>query len=358
MITRIICIALLIASFSPLSSTFAQPAGGEKPLSPEVAAKKESKFLANIKQITDEGKSGEGYFSPDQKSIIYQSIRGKNPFYQIYIRNLETGKERMVSTGFGRTTCAYFHPSKKRIMFASSHLDPNRDAEMNAELKRLAELRRNPGRRSYSWAFDPFMDIFEADMDGSNLKQLTKAAGYDAEGSWSADGKRIVYCSFRNGNGDLYIMDADGTNRRQLTDSPGYDGGPFFSPDGKNIIFRGEVRARKYLQVFVMPVNGKPGDEVQLTNLDGIVNWGPYWHADGEHIIWSTSMHGHYNYELYWMSIKTKKMQRVTHTMGADVLPVFSPDGKKLMWTSTRGKDRTGKHISQLFIADWVYKGD
>ncbi len=354
---------MLLSTLTLTAALLAQPgAPGGAPferLDPAEAAKRESKFLANVRQVTDIGKTGEGYFSPDMKSIIYQSIRGKNPFYQIYTRDMKTGKETLVSTGHGRTTCAYYHPSSKKIIYASSHLDPNRDEEVDKELKRLAELRRNPRRRSYSWAFDPFMDIFEANLDGSGLKQLTKAAGYDAEGSYSPDGKQVVYCSFVSGSGDIYIMDADGGNKRQLTDSPGYDGGPFFSPDGKWVVFRGEVRRRKYLQVFIIPADAKPGSgqEIQLTD-NNDVNWGPYWHPDGKHIIWSTSKHGHYNYELYLMNIETRKKQRVTYTFGADVLPVFSPDGKKLMWTSKRGKNRDGEVTSQLWIADWVYRGD
>ena len=198
------------------------------------------------------------------------------------------------------------------------------------------------------------MDIFQANLDGSNLKRLTKEHAYDAEGSYSSDGKYIVFCSQRNSRGDIYIMNADGSNVRQLTDSPGHDGGPFFSPDGKKVLFRGEVRRKQYLQVFMIDVNAKPGDEVQLTD-DKYLNWGPYFHPSGKYIIYSTSRHGHYNYELYLIDLKTMKKTRITHMPGADVLPVFSPDGKKLMWTTTRGKDKSGKNISELFIADWIY---
>lgn len=311
----------------------------------------ESRFLANVRQLTDNGKNGEGYFTPDGRSIIFQSIRGEHPFYQIFTKQLPDGQEKMVSTGHGRTTCSYFHPNGKKILYASSHLDPNREEEVVKELKRLAEQLRS-GRRSYLWFFDPQMEIFEANLDGSNLKRLTNASGYDAEGSYSADASRIVFCSFRNGNGDIYTMNADGTDVKQITNSPGYDGGPFFSPDAKRIIFRGEARKRKYLQIFVINADGT--GEKQLTD-DGFLNWGPYWHPSGKYVIYSTSAHGHRNYELYLLDLESGKKTRVTHTAGADVLPVFSPDGKKLMWTTTRGKDSKGKNISQLFIADWVW---
>lgn len=345
----------MLHAFALVIAIAAEPERGMPPgfIPPQDAARFESKFLSNVKQLTFDGQSGEGYFSPDMTKIIFQSIRGDHPFYQIYIKDLETGEEKMVSTGEGRTTCAYFHPTEPKIIFASSHLDPNRVEEAKKERERLAEAKKNPQQRSsYSWAFDPYMEIFEANLDGTGLKQLTNAHGYDAEGSYSPDGKKIVFCSFRDGSGNIYVMDSDGSNVQQLTNSPGYDGGPFFSPDGKRIIFRGEVRKRDYLQLFVINADGT--GEKQLTD-NGEVNWGPYWHPDGKHIIYATSIHGHYNYELYLMNVDTGKTERVTYTFGADVLPVFSPDGKKLLWTSKRGKNRDGEPASQLWIADWTF---
>jgi len=329
--------------------------GGPPGIAPAEAAKLEAKFLANIRQITNVGKTGEGYFSPDGKTIIFQSIRGEHPFYRIFTKQLPDGKEQMISTGAGRTTCSYFHPGGKKIIYASSHLDPNRDEEVKKELARIEQQKRTGKRRRYEWDYDPHMDIFEANLDGSNLRRLTDAHGYDAEGSYSPDGKQIVFCSQRSSRGDIFIMDADGKNVRQLTDSPGHDGGPFFSPDGKYVLFRGEVRRKQYLQVYIIPADGKPGDEVRLTE-DAYLNWGPYFHPSGKYVIYSTSRHGHYNYELYLIDLKTRLKTRVTFMPGADVLPVFSPDGKRLMWTSTRGKDKEGNRISQLFLADWIYK--
>lgn len=311
----------------------------------------EARYLQNIRQVTRDGTCGEGYFSPDGRQIVFQSIRGECPFYQIYRKELASGAETLVSTGSGRTTCAYFHPRKQRILFASSHLNPGREQEARAERERLAAIAKSPPKgRSYSWNFDPYMDIFEADFDGGNLRRLTDSPGYDAEGSYSPDGAAIVFCSFRKGSGNIFVMDADGGNVRQVTQSPGYDGGPFFSPDGKRIIFRGEVRKRDLLQILLIDADGR--NERQLTHND-FVNWGPYWHPNGRHILYATSAHGHQNYELYLMAVATGKQTRVTYTPGADILPVFSPDGKRLLWTSKRpGTDPVP--TSQLWIADWV----
>src|SRR2546423_6063538 len=200
------------------------------------------------------------------------------------------------------------------------------------------------------------MKVFEANPVGTGLKQLTKAKGYNAEGSYSADGKKIVFCSSRDGNLELYVMDADGRNVRKLTNAPKcYNGGPFFSPDGKRVIFRSDRKKEDHLQLYVINVDGT-GERALTDDLDW-VQWGPYWYKDSKHIIYAGADHsvaGRPNYDLYWLNVDTGKKVRITHYPGADVLPVFSPDGKKIMWTSTRGDG----HSSQLYLADFVPPND
>src|SRR5260370_4483546 len=219
--------------------------------------KLESVHLKNVRQVTqDLVRAGEGYFAPDKKSIIFQADeRGKNPFYQIFVMDLESGKYRRVSPGIGKTTCAFFRPDGKKIIFASSHLDPDAAKHYAAEFKLREEEKKNKKRRRYIWDFDPHMSIFEADPDGTNLKRLTHETGYHAEGSYSPDRKHIVFCSNRRDpkNLELYIMDADGNNVRQLTPTPGcYNRGPFFSPNGKKVIFRSDRKKKDHLQLYVL----------------------------------------------------------------------------------------------------------
>lgn len=315
----------------------------------------ESAYLKNIKQLThDYVRAGEGYFSPDMKHIIFQAEeKGDNPFYQIFTMELASGKARRISLGVGRTTCAYFHPDGKKIIYAGSHLDPNAKSHQAAEFKQREEDAKKGVRRRYQWDFDEYMDIFEAEPDGSGLKPLTTTRGYDAEGSYSPDGKHIVFCSNRDGHLQLYIMDSDGKNPRRLTNAPGcYNGGPFFSPDAKRVIFRADRQKKDELQIHVINVDGT--GERQLTNLEGVC-WAPYWHPDGKHIIYTAADHSdptkRPNYDLWLMNVDTGHKQRITFAPGQDVLPVFSPDGKRLMWTSTRDGRMAG---SQLFIADFA----
>lgn len=319
----------------------------------------EPQFLKNVQQVTSGfEKAGEGYFSPDGKQIIYQAITKDYPFYQIYQQPLAGGEPQLVSTGRGRTTCSYFSPDGKKILFASSHRDPKLDQTEAEAIRQAEEDRKSGTRRRYSWDFDPYMDIYESDLDGSNLKRLTKEYGYDAEGAYSSDGKQIAFCSMRDGDADLYVMNADGSHVRQLTNAKGYDGGPFISPDGKWVIYRTDRKKPEYLQIHVIGIDGN--NDTALTDTNG-VNWGPYWHPSKPYIIWSGADHSdptqRPNYDLYLARYHVSDGKfsidepiRVTDSPAADVLPVFSPDGKKLMWTSTRTDDRS----SQLFIADFV----
>ena len=320
--------------------------------------RQEEPCLKNIRQVTrDFVRAGEGYFSPDGKTIIFQAEEKEtgNPFYQIFTMDLASGRVHRVSPGVGKTTCAHFRPDGKKVIFASSHLDPEAKARHAAEYAQREEDKKAGVRRPYRWDFDPAMDIFEADPDGGNLRRLTDAPGYDAEGSYSPDGKHIVFCSNRGGPKDLelYIMDADGKNVRQLTHAPGcYNGGPFFSPDGQRVIFRSDRKKPDHLQLYVIDADGK--NERALTDDLAWVQWGPYWFTDSKHIIYAGADHSNPaarpNYDLYWMDVDTGKKARVTFAPGADVLPVFSPDGQRLMWTSTRD----GRQPAQLYIADFT----
>jgi len=192
---------------------------------PEDWQKLEAVHLKNIRQVTTGFvRAGEGYFSPDSSHIIFQAEeKGDNPFYQMFVQNLDTGRFTRVSPGIGKTTCGYFSPDGKKIIFASSHLDPDAKKHYGAEKELRDQEKATKKRRRYSWDFDSHMKIFVANPDGTGMKCLTDAAGYNAEGSYSPDGKRIVFCSNRGdaANLELFIMDADGSKVRQLTKGPG-----------------------------------------------------------------------------------------------------------------------------------------
>lgn len=328
-------------------------------------AAQENRFLSNTRQLVFEGKrSGEGYFSPDGKKLIFQSEREpENPFFQQYILDLETGETTRVSPGKGKTTCGFFQPGTDRVLFSSTQADPQAAAKQKAEL----ELRASGKQRRYSWDYDETADIFSTKQDGSDPRNLTHSPGYDAEGSYSPDGKEIVFCSLRGAFpleklpakererydkdaawfGDIYIMNADGSNVRRLTTEPGYDGGPFFSPDGQRIVWRHFDESGVIADVWTMKLDGS--DKRRVTDFKSM-SWAPFYHPSGDYFIFTSNKLGFENFELFLVDAKGEhEPVRVTFTPGFDGLPVFSPDGKKLCWTS----GRTGDGKSQLFLADW-----
>ena len=331
-------------------------------------AAEESRFLSNIRQLTYDGeRAGEGYFSEDGNALIFQSERERdNPFYQIYLLNLLTGDTHRVSTGIGKTTCAFFRPGTDEVLYASTHHDAFAKAKQEEEL----QFRASGQERRYSWDYDKAMDIFSAHRDGSNLNQLTDAPGYDAEASYSPDGKRIVFCSLRDAYpksqlsakdlkqlevdpsyfGEIYIMDADGSNQIRLTDSPGYDGGPFFTPDGQHIVWRHFTPDGSQADIYTMRIDGS--NRRRLTDFKSM-SWAPYFHPTGAYVIFASNKLGFSNFELYLVDGRGRHQPvRVTTTDGFDGLPVFSPDGNRLCWTS----NRNSQEASQLYLADWDHQ--
>ncbi|MBS0656523.1 MAG: PD40 domain-containing protein [Verrucomicrobia bacterium] len=304
--------------------------------------------LPSVQQVTfpEMGfeKAGEAYFSPDGNSLIFQAVPHGQEHYQMYVMDLETRIPHMVSTGLGACSCGYFRPDGKKIIFASSHSDP--------ELANPDFTHQVPGYKrsggSYSWAFTPYMNIYEANPDGSELTPLTQGAAYNAECGYSPDGSQIVFASNRSGSMNLYTMQADGSNVQQVTHTTDcYNGGSFFSPDGEQIIFRADREKQHYLQLYVIDADGT--NERQLTS-NGAVNWAPYWHPNGKVVAFTTSLHGHAHYEIYLLNIVTGDSFRLTHNASFDGLPSFSYDGTKMVWTSKRSVDQS----CQLFVAEFL----
>lgn len=331
----------------------------------------EAQFITNTRRLTFEGRrAGEGYFSADGSRMIFQSEREPgNPFYQIYVMDMETGDTTRVSPGTGRTTCAWIHPDGERVLYASTHLDPEAVAKQKAELAKRAEGKEE----RYSWSYDEHYDIFVQKVDGSGRVNVTNALGYDAEGSFSPDGKLIAFTSNRHAYGpnadeltpeerkrfemdsafmlDIYIMNADGTNVKRLMDVKGYDGGPFFSPDGKRICWRRFAPKGETAEIYTMNIDGS--DVRKLTSL-GHLSWAPFYHPSNEYLVFATNKHGFANFELYLVSVDGGPPVRVTYTDGFDGLAAFTPDGKRMAWTSTRHGG--GRKAGQIYIGDWNHE--
>lgn len=322
----------------------------------------EDKHLKNVRQLTFGGQNAEAYFSFDDKYLIFQHQGEGVPCDQIYTIPVDTpdGKPaspKLVSTGKGRTTCAYFFPSGDRVLFSSTHAS-SPDCPPKPDYS-----------HGYVWPIYDTYQIYTARPDGDELKQLTHTHGYNAEATITRDGKHIVFTSTRNGDLDIYTMNSDGSNVKQLTNELGYDGGPFWSYDGKKIVYRSEhpktpadiadykdllskglIRPGN-LEIWVMNAAGSKKHQVTR---NGAANFAPYWHPDGKRIIFASNMadpKSGRDFDLYLINEDGTGLERITYAPDFDAFPMFSSDGKRLVWAS----NRNGKvpHETNLFLADW-----
>jgi Tol biopolymer transport system component len=323
----------------------------------------DDRHMSNLTQLTFDGDNGEAYFSFDSQQLIYQSNRGGYQCDKIWTMGIDGSNKEMVSPGHGAHTCAFFYPGARNILFSStSHLG---DA--------CPPKPKWPSHIRYAWPLYPY-DIYRANPDGSNLTVLTDNPKYDAEPIVSSDGQWLVFGSQRENDFDIYRMDIDGSNIKRLTTTEGYDGGPWISPDGSKIVWRAwhpQTEAEKaqwrnnmemdYIQstpldIWVMDADG--GNKKRLTN-NGATNWAPSWHPDGKRIIFSSNMDdwredlktfGH-NFELYLINSDGTGLERITYNKVFDSFPMFSPDGKKIVFGSNRNSQKP--RATDIFIADW-----
>jgi TolB protein len=320
--------------------------------------------LRNVRQLTFGGQNAEAYWSFNGQKLVFQSRHGDMRADQIFVMNADGSHVRMVSTGRGRTTCGFFLPGDKEIIFSSTHAySPEPPPEPD----------RSQG---YVWPVYPYYAIYRARADGSNLRPLfPKKVGpglltaYNAEATVSPDGKRIIFTSTKDGDLDLYTMNLDGTNLKRITKRLGYDGGAFFSPDSKRIVWRAYypqteeemadyrrllqqnlVRPTK-MELWVADADGS--NPRQITH-NGAANFAPCFTPDGNHILFASNMGDpqRRKFELYRIKIDGTELERVTYGEEFDAFPMFSPDGKKLAWAS----NRNGKvpRETNIFVAEWV----
>ncbi|HIF23978.1 MAG TPA: hypothetical protein EYQ27_19220 [Gemmatimonadetes bacterium] len=326
---------------------------------PSLAVEGETR-IRSIRQLTSGGENAEAYWAFDDSQLIYQAKKPGAECDQIYIMDPETGDSHLVSTGEGRTTCSYFYPSGDQILYSSTH---HHDASCPVE---------PDFSMGYVWPIYDTYDVFVADVDGSNLRQLTTEDGYDAEATFSPTGDRIVFTSTRDGDLELYSMAPDGSDVERLTDRIGYDGGAFYSPDGSKIIWRahypepgpdaddylalleqGLIRPGE-LDIYVMDADGS--NQRQVTDVGG-ASFAPYWHPDGERIVFSSNHHDDQGreFDIFMINLDGTGLERITSAEGFDGFPVFSADGRYLVFGSNRNNGDSSD--TNVFIAEWSEGG-
>lgn len=315
------------------------------------------KHFARLWQLTFGGQNAEAYWSADGTKLSFQATVGDWPCDQQYVMDMKTGKVNRVSTGKGRTTCGYFYDGDRRVLFASTHGGGD-DCGPNPDMS-----------QGYIWAIYKDYDIWSAKPDGSDLRPLVTGAGYDAEATVSRDGQWIVYTAKRDGDVDLYKMRPDGSGLQRLTTAVGYDGGAFFSHDGRKIVWRTHRSAdtayvnsfRRLLDLdLVKPsrmdihvMNADGTNQRQLTNKPG-ASFAPYFTPDDRQILYSSNWENprSRNFDLYLIDAETGgEPVPVTRDPDFDGFPMFSPDGRWLVFCSNRGGKVAGE--TNIFLAEW-----
>ncbi len=319
----------------------------------------------NVKQLTFGGDNAEAYWSFNSKMLSFQS---NSKFWELecdqifYLDiNKPTSKNKasqLISTGKGRTTCAYFMPGDKHILYASTH-------ESNVKCPDVPE-RRLDGK--YLWPIYNTFDIYVADLKGKITKKLAPSPHYDAEATVSPDGKKIVFTSDRTGDLELYVMDINGKNIIQVTTELGYDGGAFFSPNSKKLVFRAsrpktDADQKDYKDLLMQGLVAPTEMEIYTCNIDasnmkqithlGKANWAPYYHPDGKRIVFSSNHQSNrgYQFNIFMINEDGTNLKQITYDKTFDSFPMFSPDGKKISFSSNRFNG--GGYDTNIFVADW-----
>jgi TolB protein len=333
------------------------------PATPAFAPEAGESRLSNIQQLTFGGENAESYWSADGKWITFQSTRDGRTCDQQFVMRADGSELQQVSDGRGKTTCGWFLPGSDRLFFSSS------TAHQEA-----CPARPDPSK-GYVWMLDPY-DLYTVNRDGTGQTRLTNYDVYTAEAVLSPDGKKIVFTSLKDGDLEIYTMNVDGSDVKRLTTTPGYDGGPWWSPDGTKIVYRAnhpqdstELKAYRDLldqrlirpsrvELFVMNADGS--DQRQITALGG-ANFGPSWSPDGKRIIFSSNFVAPRsgNFDLYLVdadeSMATAdKLERVTTSEVFDGFAMFHPRENKLIWASNRHAKSAGE--TNIFVADFKWE--
>lgn len=362
---KLVFLSFLISTFVASCNNTAKLAGSPSDPSDTLKYTEETHFK-NIQQLTFGGDNAEAYWSYDGKHLVFQrtNVKDGTPCDQIFVGKVPTKKGdtfnfKMVSTGKGRTTCAFFTKDGKHIIYASTHLGSN-DCPPVPD--------RTKYGNKYIWPLYSSFDIFMADLDGKIVKQLTNSPYYDAEATLSPDGKKMIYTSTKDGDIELYIMDLESGKEQRITHTLGYDGGAWFSPDGTKLIWRAsrpkvEAEIKEYQDLLKENLVAPTNMEVWVANADGSnarqvtsygqANWAPAYMPDNKRIIFASN-HEYkrgFPFNLYTINDDGSNLQKISRDKGFDAFPMFSPNGKKIVFCSNRNNG--GTRDTNIFIADW-----
>lgn len=351
---RLISVSIIILTF-----TFCSAPKNNSKAATDTLRYPSERHLANIRQLTFEGENAEAYWSFNEKMLSFQSTHGELQCDQIFSMNADGAGKKLVSTGLGRTTCAFFLPGDQSIIYASTHAAD-------------AACPPKPDySQGYVWKVYSSYDLYITPAGGGHSLPFLPAPGYDAEATVSPKGDRIVFTSQRDGDLDIYSVNIDGSDLQQLTHDLGYDGGSFFSWDGKKIVYRSyhpktEAEIMRYKDLLaleliepsafqIMAMNADGSDKQQITRND-FANFAPFYHPDNKRIIFCSNLNSadlrHPDFNLWMIHEDGSGLEQITFFNGFDGFPMFTHDGRMLVFASNRFNRQP--HDTNIFTAEWV----
>ena len=279
-------------------------------------------------QIPNLPAAAEAYYAPDSRHLIAQvrsddaikSARGMQGFLTWTFAEDGTNIRQVNDRGWD--ACSYYFPGQQKLVWTS--VRDNLDMPL--------------GNWSDSKDYPQGAEIYTSDLNGNNVQRLTENQQYDAEVSVSPNGDWLVFGRQIDGRMDLWRMRPDGTDQEQITFTPEWqEGAPFYLPDGETIMFRAWRRADVDKSPTPMTVFTIRHDGTQRTQrtFDDDMNWAPYPAPDGRHYVFVRVV-GERNWEVFLGDLEGGEPRRLTFDDGFDGFPSLSPDGTKMVWTSSR----------------------
>lgn len=276
-------------------------------------------------------------WTSDNQIRFYRQVSPKR--LEAWIMNLDGSDPHRENTAIKDLLVSVWSPDRKKVFFMKDG-DNKTTYLANADGTDETALPLLVGNSD--WAPDSSKFVYETKVDGNaeiflytvatrqNVNLTHNIKTFDADPSFSPDGKRVAFLSDLSGNPDIYTMDVDGKNLTQLTDHPAWDSFPVFAPDGTQLLFLSN-RDSDSLHVYVKNLNDDT-PPVRLTDFSGIQGFrAKCWSPDGTQIIFSSDVSG--KDQIVLMNVEPYKSKLFLADQAADIqFPRISPDGSKLVY--------------------------
>lgn len=268
-------------------------------------------------------------------AIVFQSTRTGNR--DIFAMRLDGSTPVNLSNDPADDWLGMISPDGTRVLIDSERNGDREIFVVNADGTGLTNLTNAPfaddaipywspdgTRILFETGRDGDLELYTMNADGSGQTNITNMSGsHERFGSWSPEGVRILFTSNRDGPNDIYSMWLDGSNLVNLTDHPADDFMGVFSPDGRRIAFT--RRLGPDTEVYVMNADGS--EQTNLTNDPGSADELPHWSPDGTRLVFSSTRGGSPgNPEIWTMAADGSDLVKLTdEPMGFDAVPRWGP---------------------------------